>query len=87
MKCPQCSTKLDAHVATDGTADQPGPGAAVLCFYCDCINVVDETGQALRVPSTDELREAMRNPEMRKAVTIVGGSRSPAEAYRRMFGG
>jgi hypothetical protein len=70
-KCPHCGGKLDACGVTDAGEDRaPQPGDVGVCIHCAGIIVYTDRF-TLRMPTPDEEKKALSNPEVQLAQLAV----------------
>lgn len=66
--CPTCERPLDSHGSLEGH-DRPEAGDQTICIGCGAIAIYDFKLR-LRYPTDEELREALRDPQVRRLRAI-----------------
>lgn len=71
--CPRCHKIQDAvtNAPSNPTSRGPEPGDAIACLYCGSVNVVNEDGTDLRLPTEDEQALFDNDPVVQEAVAII----------------
>lgn len=71
--CPVCHSHNDGHQSMSGDDSVPGDGDLSICVYCGTINMYTIKGRVVRLRSLtpEEAKEAMKSPELVRAVQFV----------------